>query len=128
MDIEGVCHDTGRVYGGGFVTRRVFDPGRCAGSSPASSYRLTRQMSNRQLVKSFTKRFRGNVNLTLFDFGGAALPSIGIFQNPAGVCQRNAAGSVPHALLPGNVIYDVPARGTHRRQSPGDRNGVSCRV
>jgi Bacterial protein of unknown function (DUF899)/Glycosyl hydrolase family 53 len=36
-----------------------------------------------------------NVNLTLFDFGGAALPSIGIFQNPAGVCERDAAGSVP---------------------------------
>jgi arabinogalactan endo-1,4-beta-galactosidase len=36
-----------------------------------------------------------NVNLTLFDFGGAALPSIGIFQNPAGVCERFAAGSVP---------------------------------
>jgi arabinogalactan endo-1,4-beta-galactosidase len=36
-----------------------------------------------------------NVNLTLFDFGGAALPSIGIFQNPAGVCQRYSAGSVP---------------------------------
>jgi arabinogalactan endo-1,4-beta-galactosidase len=27
-----------------------------------------------------------NVNLTLFDFQGAALPSIGIFGNPAGVC------------------------------------------
>jgi arabinogalactan endo-1,4-beta-galactosidase len=27
-----------------------------------------------------------NVNLTLFDFEGAALPSIGIFQNPAQVC------------------------------------------
>ena len=36
-----------------------------------------------------------NVNLTLFDFGGAALPSIGIFQNPAAACQREAAGSVP---------------------------------
>jgi arabinogalactan endo-1,4-beta-galactosidase len=28
-----------------------------------------------------------NVNLTLFDFQGAALPSIGIFQNPATVCE-----------------------------------------
>src|SRR5215471_10133852 len=27
-----------------------------------------------------------NVNLTLFDFQGAALPSIGIFENPAQVC------------------------------------------
>ena len=27
-----------------------------------------------------------NVNLTLFDFQGAALPSIGIFENPARVC------------------------------------------
>ena len=26
MDIKGVCYDTGRDYGGGFVTRRVFDP------------------------------------------------------------------------------------------------------
>jgi len=26
MDIKGVCYDTGRAYGGGFVTRRVFDP------------------------------------------------------------------------------------------------------
>jgi len=27
-----------------------------------------------------------SVNLTLFDFQGAALPSIGIFENPARVC------------------------------------------
>ena len=26
MDIKGVCYDTGRAYGTGFVTRRVFDP------------------------------------------------------------------------------------------------------
>jgi hypothetical protein len=26
MDIKGVCYDTGRVYPGGFLTRRVFDP------------------------------------------------------------------------------------------------------
>ena len=26
MDIKGMCYDTGRAYGGGFVTRRVFDP------------------------------------------------------------------------------------------------------
>jgi hypothetical protein len=26
LDIKGVCYDTGRAYGGGFVTRRVFDP------------------------------------------------------------------------------------------------------
>jgi len=36
-----------------------------------------------------------NVNLTLFDFEGAALPSIGIFQNPAAVCEREGAGSIP---------------------------------
>jgi arabinogalactan endo-1,4-beta-galactosidase len=36
-----------------------------------------------------------NVNLTLFNFGGAALPSIGLFQNPAGVCEREAPGSAP---------------------------------
>jgi arabinogalactan endo-1,4-beta-galactosidase len=36
-----------------------------------------------------------NVNLTLFNFEGAALPSIGIFQNPAGVCTRNAPDSSP---------------------------------
>jgi arabinogalactan endo-1,4-beta-galactosidase len=36
-----------------------------------------------------------NVNLTLFDFEGAALPSIGIFQNPAGVCERYSIGSSP---------------------------------
>jgi hypothetical protein len=34
-------------------------------------------------------------NLTLFDFEGAALPSIGIFQNPAAVCERYAPGSSP---------------------------------
>lgn len=28
-----------------------------------------------------------NDNLTLFNFQGTALPSIGIFQNPAAVCQ-----------------------------------------
>jgi arabinogalactan endo-1,4-beta-galactosidase len=36
-----------------------------------------------------------NVNLTLFNFEGAALPSIGIFQNPAGVCERYAPDSSP---------------------------------
>jgi arabinogalactan endo-1,4-beta-galactosidase len=36
-----------------------------------------------------------NVNMTLFNFEGAALPSIGIFQNPAAVCEREAPGSVP---------------------------------
>jgi len=36
-----------------------------------------------------------NVNLTLFNFEGAALPSIGIFQNPAGVCERHAPDSSP---------------------------------
>ena len=36
-----------------------------------------------------------NVNLTLFSFEGAALPSIGIFQNPADVCERSAPGSSP---------------------------------
>ena len=35
------------------------------------------------------------VNLTLFNFGGAALPSIGMFQNPADVCQRYAPDSSP---------------------------------
>jgi arabinogalactan endo-1,4-beta-galactosidase len=36
-----------------------------------------------------------NVNLTLFNFQGAALPSIGIYQNPAGVCERANPGSAP---------------------------------
>ena len=36
-----------------------------------------------------------NVNLTLFNFEGAALPSIGIFQNPAAVCTRYAPDSSP---------------------------------
>ena len=36
-----------------------------------------------------------NVNLTLFNFEGAALPSIGIFQNPAGVCEQHAPDSSP---------------------------------
>jgi hypothetical protein len=36
-----------------------------------------------------------NVNLTLFDFQGRALPSIGIFGNPAAVCESNSPGSVP---------------------------------
>jgi arabinogalactan endo-1,4-beta-galactosidase len=36
-----------------------------------------------------------NVNMTLFNFEGAALPSIGIFQNPAAVCERSFPGSVP---------------------------------
>ena len=34
-------------------------------------------------------------NLTLFNFEGAALPSIGIFANPAGVCERYAPDSSP---------------------------------
>ncbi|MGH3192741.1 MAG: hypothetical protein ACRDPY_22770 [Streptosporangiaceae bacterium] len=29
------------------------------------------------------------MNLTLFNFEGTALPSIGIFQNPAQVCEEN---------------------------------------
>jgi arabinogalactan endo-1,4-beta-galactosidase len=36
-----------------------------------------------------------NVNMTLFNFEGAALPSINIFRNPAAVCEREAPGSVP---------------------------------
>ena len=36
-----------------------------------------------------------NTNLTLFNFEGAALPSIGIFRNPAGVCERYSPGSSP---------------------------------
>jgi hypothetical protein len=33
--------------------------------------------------------------MTLFNFGGQALPSIGIFENPAGVCERANPGSAP---------------------------------
>jgi arabinogalactan endo-1,4-beta-galactosidase len=36
-----------------------------------------------------------NTNLTLFNFEGAALPSIGIFQNPGGVCERYSPASSP---------------------------------
>jgi arabinogalactan endo-1,4-beta-galactosidase len=36
-----------------------------------------------------------NVNMTLFNFEGAALPSINIFRNPAQVCEEEAPGSVP---------------------------------
>jgi arabinogalactan endo-1,4-beta-galactosidase len=36
-----------------------------------------------------------NVNMTLFNFEGQALPSIGIFQNPAAVCERANPGSAP---------------------------------
>jgi arabinogalactan endo-1,4-beta-galactosidase len=36
-----------------------------------------------------------NVNLTLFDFQGAALPSIGIFQNPATVCESYHPDNTP---------------------------------
>ena len=36
-----------------------------------------------------------NVNLTLFDFQGAALPSIGLFQNPAQVCASYDPWNVP---------------------------------
>lgn len=36
-----------------------------------------------------------NVNMTLFNFEGAALPSVNIFQNPAAVCELEAPGSVP---------------------------------
>jgi hypothetical protein len=33
--------------------------------------------------------------MTLFNFEGAALPSVGIFQNPAAIWGREAPGSVP---------------------------------
>jgi arabinogalactan endo-1,4-beta-galactosidase len=36
-----------------------------------------------------------NVNMTLFNFEGAALPSINIFRNPAAVCEQEAPGTVP---------------------------------
>jgi arabinogalactan endo-1,4-beta-galactosidase len=36
-----------------------------------------------------------NVNMTLFNFEGAALPSIGIFQDPAEVCERYSPDSSP---------------------------------
>jgi arabinogalactan endo-1,4-beta-galactosidase len=36
-----------------------------------------------------------NVNMTLFNFEGQALPSVNIFQNPAAVCERESPGTVP---------------------------------
>jgi hypothetical protein len=33
--------------------------------------------------------------MTLFNFEGAALPSVGIFRNPAAICEREAPGSAP---------------------------------
>jgi arabinogalactan endo-1,4-beta-galactosidase len=39
-----------------------------------------------------------NVNMTLFNFGGQALPSIGIFENPAVVCERANPDSAPCVL------------------------------
>ena len=36
-----------------------------------------------------------NDNLTLFDFQGRALPSIGFLGNPAGVCQSYDPWDVP---------------------------------
>jgi arabinogalactan endo-1,4-beta-galactosidase len=36
-----------------------------------------------------------NVNMTLFNFEGQALPSVNIFQNPAQVCQRETPGITP---------------------------------
>ena len=39
-----------------------------------------------------------NVNLTLFDFEGAALPSIGIFENPAQVCASYDPWNTPCAI------------------------------
>ncbi|MGD0558117.1 MAG: glycosyl hydrolase 53 family protein [Streptosporangiaceae bacterium] len=36
-----------------------------------------------------------NVNMTLFNFEGAALPSVNIFQNPAAVCERDDPYSSP---------------------------------
>ena len=41
-----------------------------------------------------------NDNLTLFDFQGRALPSIGLFEDPVRVCQRYDASDVP-CVLPG---------------------------
>ena len=54
-----------------------------------------------------------NVNLTLFNFEGAALPSIGIFGNPADVCERSAPGSSPCVV--GWVGRQCSARRRHRR-------------
>lgn len=39
-----------------------------------------------------------NVNMTLFNFEGQALPSINIFGNPAKVCERANPGSTPCAI------------------------------
>jgi arabinogalactan endo-1,4-beta-galactosidase len=39
-----------------------------------------------------------NVNMTLFNFEGQALPSIGIFENPAAVCERANPDSAPCVL------------------------------
>jgi arabinogalactan endo-1,4-beta-galactosidase len=51
-------------------------------------------------VAAYYQFFHGAIsamraNLTLFNFEGAALPSIGIFQDPAAACERSAPGSVP---------------------------------
>lgn len=39
-----------------------------------------------------------NDNLTLFDFQGRALPSVGLFENPVDVCQQHYPGEVPCVL------------------------------
>jgi len=36
-----------------------------------------------------------NVNMTLFNFEGQALPSVNIFRNPAAICERESQDSVP---------------------------------
>jgi arabinogalactan endo-1,4-beta-galactosidase len=36
-----------------------------------------------------------NVNLTLFNFEGAALPGVNLFQDPAQVCERESSGASP---------------------------------
>lgn len=52
-----------------------------------------------------------NDNLTLFNFTGQSLPSVGLFQNPLGVCTRYAPSTLP-CIVPNGATAG----------SPGDAN------
>ena len=75
--------------------RRAVDPGPGAGWAGCGAVLLGAGLDSRRAVGAGAGIGTPNANLTLFNSQGVALPSIGIFRNPAAVCQSYDPWDVP---------------------------------
>ena len=75
--------------------RRGVDPGPGAGRAGCGAVLLGAGLDSRRAVGARDGIGTPNANLTLFNSQGVALPSIGIFRNPAAVCQSYDPWDVP---------------------------------